>query len=155
MSSVLTKVIPLFFISLAACYSTYEEGATAGPEKLRAPEAETPPQRQPKAPRKKGKKKKKPEQSYKQAWKILCHAERLSGADPTASPMARASTVADWLVKNLRNKQVRYWYLSLDQVEKPDRAAAFRAEARRAGFPSCPIEALLYGAPARTDGGVG
>jgi hypothetical protein len=132
-------------LGLGACYATgySEESATGRRAKPDASVRKAPPPKRATAPAKR----KKSEQTIHQAWHALCHAERLSGADPRAGTMDRADTVATWLVKHLRNKQVRYWYLSLDKLKPDLRPAAFRAEAKRRGFANCPLEKLLYGQP--------
>jgi hypothetical protein len=154
----LIPVTVMMMVHLPGCYSSFDGGPTSTPKKIKQAKQEekSPPPNRPAEPKKK--KKKKPEQTYKQAWRIICHAERLSGIDSETDPQQKGFQVASWIIKHLKNKKARYWFISLDQVEKKDRAATFRREAKRAGFDSCPSERLLFSEPrpaAPADGGGG
>ena len=93
--------------------------------------------------------KKEPEQTYAEAWQAICEAERRSQADPAASRSARGAHVAAWIVEHLKNKKARYWFIALGNMKPPERLPHFLAEAKRAGFPDCPVAGLLFPAPAK------
>ena len=81
--------------------------------------------------------KKKPEQSYEQAWEVICNAEHLAKPDPQLSPRERNDAVAEWLVSHLTNEKARYWFLAFAKRKKrAEREAFFRAEAKEAGMKS-------------------
>jgi cell division septation protein DedD len=119
---------------LAGCYSSFDEGGPRGPK--------DPPPEEQAAPEKKAargepkKKKKKPKQTYAQAWRVICHAKRLSGGPD--------DQVADWIVKHLKNEKARYWFIALGNFKREDRLDVFLAEARHAGFPDCPSAKILF-----------
>lgn len=98
---------------------------------------------------KQGKKKKKPKQTYAQAWQRICHAEKLSGAGAEATRQQRAARVSEWIVANVSNKKARYWWIGYSKVKKPEREAYFREEAKKAGQPSCPLATLLFAPDAK------
>ena len=138
---------------LVACYSSFDEGGPRGPDrppdvKEGARAADDASAAAPKTPNKgskapaAGKRKKKPEQTYAQAWRVICHADQLSGG--------HQDQVAEWIVKNLKNEKARYWFIALGNAEKKNRLATFMAEARAAGFSDCPTARLLFPAPAPT-----
>jgi hypothetical protein len=132
-------------LGLGACYASgYSEEPTTGGAASPA-DAAPPPKRV--------KKKKKPAQTVRQAWRLICHAEQLSGAEKHSDRSKRGDIVASWLAKNLKNKEVIYWYLSFGKLKQPEQPSYFRAEARKAGFAACPLQKLLFEAP--PDAGVG
>ncbi len=136
-------------LGLGACYASgYSEEPTTGGA---ASPADAAVRQAP--PPKRAKKKKKPAQTVRQAWRLICHAERLSGAEKQAHRSRRGDIVAAWLAKNLKNKKVIYWYLAFGKMKKPEQPSYFRAEARKAGFATCPLQKLLFAAP--PDAGVG
>jgi len=156
MSACLTRTSAGLFTAalfgIGACYSTgHNEGPDSPSDRARsqpdaairkAPRAET--------------KKKKPPQTERQAWRLICHAERLSGADREADRGKRGDIVASWLAGQLKNKTVIYWYLAFGKMKKPEQPAIFRAEARKTGFGDCPLERLLFQTPSPTpDAGAG
>jgi hypothetical protein len=83
-------------------------------------------------------------QSYEEAWELICDAERLSGADPSAPAGERGATVAKWIVNNIENKRARYWFIELGSAKEEEKAERFQAEARRAGQEQCPLYDLLF-----------
>jgi predicted small lipoprotein YifL len=119
--------------TLAACYSSFDEGGPRGPREP-PPREKAPPEKKP--VRDKPKKEKKPKQTYAQAWRVICHAKELSGGPD--------DQVADWIVKNLRNEKARYWFIALGNVKKEDKLAVFLAEAERTGFADCPSTKILF-----------
>ncbi len=96
------------------------------------------------APAAKAVAKKPPEQSYAQAWEVICYAERRSAADPNLTRRERGRIVAAWIVENLKNKRARYWFIDLGKVEKERRQAVFQQEAKQAGITDCPLAELLF-----------
>lgn len=89
--------------------------------------------------------KKKDEQTYQQAWTLICNAEELAKPDPSASPRERNDAVAEWLVAHLTNQKARYWFLAFaKKKKKPEREVFFRAEAQQAGMKQCPFADVLF-----------
>jgi hypothetical protein len=130
-------------VLLLGCYSEFEQprGKTTTPKKEKAETARTG-----KATDKKNDDdKKKPEQTYRQAWEVICHAEQRAGIAPALPRMERGNRVAGWLVEHLKNKEARYWLIRFgDTKEEAERRAMLRAEAKKAGITSCPLEGLLF-----------
>ena len=87
-------------------------------------------------------------QSYKQAWKLICQAEKLGKIDRSRSREERGSAVAEWIVANVKNKRARYWFIGFGKLKPADREAFFRDEVRRVGMKSCPLTELLFAKPA-------
>jgi len=131
------KTAALLLALVAGCYSTFEE-QKAGPVSPK-PKAHQPAKKAQKAK----KAKKKPQQSYTEAWRLICHAERLSGAQ-SLSGKARESAVTSWIVEHLKNKEARYWFIGLGQLKREHRLQRFLAEARKAGFATCPCAPILF-----------
>lgn len=133
-------------ILLLGCYSEFDQprGTTPQKEKVAGP-AKPASKANDNSARDKKKKKK---QTYRQAWEVICHAERRAGIDPALPRSERGNRVAGWLVENLKNKEARYWLIRFgDTKEEAERRAMLRAEAKKVGITSCPLERLLFQAP--------
>jgi hypothetical protein len=78
---------------------------------------------------------------------VICNAERLSGVDSGATKELRESVVTSWIVQNLKNKKARYWFIAMGNMKPPERLPHFLAEARRAGYPDCPVAKILFPRP--------
>lgn len=89
-------------------------------------------------------KKKKEEQSYAEAWRRICHAERLAEVSGSASRQERATLVAEWITANVKNKKARYWWIAFGSLKKHEREAFFRRDAKDAGVDPCPLVDLLF-----------
>lgn len=127
-------------VLLLGCYSEFEQprGKTTTPKKEQAA-------RPAKLAGSTPAKKKKPEQTYRQAWEVICHAEERAGIDPSLPRLERGNRVASWLVEHLKNKEARYWLIRFgDTKEQAERRAMLRAEAKKVGITRCPLEGLLF-----------
>ncbi len=91
--------------------------------------------------------KKKPPQTYAEAWELICHAERRSGAALKAPLQKRAVKVSEWIVTHVTNKKARYWWIAYAKVRKADREVFFRSTAKAAGQDPCPLSLLLFPKP--------
>jgi len=132
------RLLPLLLLLIPACYTSFEEqkGTTPRPAEKAAPKPASPPKKAPP-------KKKKPAQSYREAWRLICNAETLSGADRLQG-RARESRVASWIVEHLENKEARYWFIALGQLKPEQRPMHFRIEANKAGQRDCASAAILF-----------
>ncbi|MCA9673222.1 MAG: hypothetical protein KC503_46850 [Myxococcales bacterium] len=90
---------------------------------------------------------KKQKQSYKEAWALICDAEKRSGAS-SADRTERGAEVATWIVRNLTNRRARYWFIAFGRAKKEQRELLFLAEAKRAGIGKCALRDLLFDAGA-------
>jgi len=95
------------------------------------------------------------EQTYREAWQVICNAEQLAGVDRAQSRQARGATVANWIVDHLKNKRARYWFIKFGRAKKEEREALFVAEAERAGFARCALSELLFSVDAQTSADAG
>jgi len=86
-------------------------------------------------------------QSYREAWQLICDAERRSGTDPALPLAQRGERVANWIAVHVTNKRARYWWIAYGKVKREEREAMFRREAKQAGFPRCPLVKLLFAKP--------
>ncbi|MCK5798467.1 MAG: hypothetical protein KAI47_14850 [Deltaproteobacteria bacterium] len=91
--------------------------------------------------------KKKPPQTYAEAWDLICHAERRSGAALDAPLQERAVKVSEWIVAHVTNKKARYWWIAYAKIRKADREALFCSTAKAAGQDPCPLSRLLFAKP--------
>ena len=150
-------ILALMLAALAACYTSFEEGPSATPATppRTAPAPASRPATRPVEKRRTvNGKKKKPEQSYREAWRVICHAETLSGVSSGSSPKERQAAVTHWIVEHLKNTEARYWFIGMGNLKPEQRLPHFIAEARRVGFASCPVTPLLF-APAAAARGPG
>lgn len=83
-------------------------------------------------------------QSYGEAWRLICHAEKLAGASAETSRQERATLVAEWITVNVTNKKARYWWISFGSLKKHEREGFFRRDAKDAGVDPCPLAELLF-----------
>ena len=86
---------------------------------------------------------KEPEQTYLEAWTVICDAQELSGVDPSLPTAEYHSAVVRWLVANLKNKQARLWFIQFGKV-KENRKEFFEGEATKGGVSPCALSQMLF-----------
>lgn len=96
--------------------------------------------------------KKKPEQTYRQAWELICQAERQAGVAADASRDERGSAVADWIVVNVKNTKARYWFIEFGKAKPHEKRPLFEAEVRAIGIEDCALTDFLFATPPTADG---
>lgn len=133
-------LISVASLTCSGCFSGFEQPPRAAPNARKARPAAA---SQPAGAASQGQP---PAQSYAEAWRLICEAEQRADVDPALDRAARGAAVADWIVRELTNKQARYWFIAFGKV-KHDRRGAFLAEAARAGQPRCALADLLFERP--------
>ena len=67
----------------------------------------------------------------------VCNAPSFSGADKVA-PEDKARTMGQWLLKNVKNDEVKALVKDMARLSPADRAKLVREGATRAGIEPCP-----------------
>jgi hypothetical protein len=88
-----------------------------------------------------------PEQTYQEAWELICDAEKQAGVTPDTPRAERGAAVASWIVNHVTNKDARYWFIEFGNAKPELKEALFIAEVEKVGIEPCPLVELLF-APA-------
>ncbi len=80
--------------------------------------------------------------AYVEDLERICNAEAMSGADELDQD-GRSLFIAVWLANNLVTQEARDLMAKQARLPPKEKAALFRAEAREAGLPDCPIADAL------------
>jgi hypothetical protein len=76
-------------------------------------------------------------QSYREALRTLCDADRLAGLESESDPLEKGQRREDWLNDRIKNPDAIYFRTLLKVQGPTEKSSSLRAEAKECGLESC------------------